>query len=119
MSNEISDAAQAAADKLKTEGFQPMYTVISSQEYIYRGITRQEWRDLLDRQNQKLAEAGEDAVKAAAIKEDEMENLVKVGLAYPVLSSNTQVGAGVIQSLADAILLESGFAGPEVEPVRL
>jgi hypothetical protein len=119
MTNEISKEAQAAADKAKVDGHQPMYTVISAQEYVYRGITRAEWRDLLDRQNTKIADAGEDPVKVASIKEDEMENLVKAGLIYPDFEDNMKVGAGVVQSLADAVLLESGFAGPEVEPVRL
>ena len=119
MTNEISKEAQAAADAAKEQGFQPLYTVISNQEYIYRGITRSEWRELLDRQNKNIADSGEDPVKIAAIKEDEMENLVKMGLIYPELDSEAQIGAGVVQSLADAVLLESGFAGPEVEPVRL
>ena len=119
MTNKISKEAQAAADAAKEQGFQPMYTLISNQEYVYRGITRAEWRELLDRQNVKVAEVGEDPVKIASIKEDEMENLVKAGILFPDLSDGTQFGAGVVQSLADAILLESGFAGPEVEPVRL
>ena len=119
MTNKISKEAQAAANAAKEQGFQPMYTTISTREYVYRGITRAEWRELLDRQNTNIAEAGEDPVKIAAIKEDEMENLVKTGLLYPELNDKAQIGAGVIQSLADAVLLESGFAGPEVEPVRL
>ena len=119
MTTKISKKAQAAADAAKSDGFQPMYTMISNQEYVYRGVTRSEWRELLDRQNKKILEAGEDPVKVASIKEDEMENLVKAGLIYPELGDDSQVGAGIIQSLADAVLLESGFAGPEVEPVRL
>jgi len=119
MTNKISKEAQAAADAAKEQGFQPMYTLISNQEYVYRGITRSEWRELLDRQNKNIADVEEDPVKVAAIKEDEMENLVKTGLLYPDLGDGAQIGAGVIQSLADAVLLESGFAGPEVEPVRL
>jgi hypothetical protein len=119
MTDGISAEVQAAADKAKAQGFQPVYVKISGQEYLYRGVTRQEWRDLLQRQNQKIAAADEDLVKIAAIKEDEMEELVKTALMYPSLPANGSIGAGVVQSLADAVLLESGFAGPEMEPVRL
>jgi hypothetical protein len=118
MSETVSKEAKKAAADAKTEGFQPMYVKISGNEYVYRGVTRQEWRDLLQRQNLKIAESGEDAVKIAAIKEDEMEELVKASLIYPT-EVNDNIAAGVVQSLADAVLLESGFAGPEMEPVRL
>lgn len=118
MSNTVSKEAKEAAEEAKAEGFQPMYVKISGQEYVYRGVTRQEWRDLLQRQNVRIAEAGEDAVKIAAIKEDEMEELVKASLVFPVEIAEN-MPAGVVQSLADAVLLESGFAGPEMEPVKL
>ena len=114
-----SKEAKSAADKAKEDGFQPMYTVVAGQEFVFRGVTRSEWRELLDRRNAKVQEAGEDPVKQAAIQEDEMEHLCQIATIFPSEFDNEKMGAGTVQALSDAILIESGFAGPEVEPVRL
>jgi len=115
---EISKAAGDAAAKAKEAGFAPIYTKIAGQEYVYRAVTRKEWREILAARNAKLIAAGEDLAAQSVIQEDEMEGLVAMTLLYPTFNPDT-IPAGTVQSLSDSVLMESGFAGPDMEAVRL
>lgn len=114
----ISEEAREVAKQLKEAGYEPMLTRIAGKEYVYRGVTRKEWREILDARNKKLVAAGEDLVKQAEIEENGIEELAKLCVAYPSMDISKQP-AGVYQALSDAILLESGFTGPQIEPIRL
>ncbi|RMG69778.1 MAG: hypothetical protein D6710_08305 [Nitrospirae bacterium] len=119
MDHKVSEQAQAAADRLKEQGYTPVYTVIAGQEFVFRPITRAEWRELIRRRNQQAAEAGDNQIAIAEIQEDSAEEFTKMAVVYPENFDVSKAPAGIVNSLSDAILLESGFAGPDVEPVKL
>jgi peptidyl-tRNA hydrolase len=112
----ISVEARAAADIAKSEGKEPCFIVAANRQFVYRPLGRKEWRHQLKAQNEKIAAAGDDIVSIAEIKEDAKEEMVKSALIYTEV---TDLPAGVVEVLADAILLESGFGPPESEPIRL
>jgi hypothetical protein len=114
----LSDIAKAEAKSAKKAGFAPSYLRIGGREFLYRALGRKEWREQIKAQNVKIVDAGEDHVLIAEIKEDAKEDMVKAGLLWTELG-DSEMPAGTIEMLADAILLESGFGPPESEPVRL
>jgi hypothetical protein len=113
LTKEVSEIVQ----KAKTEGFQPVLVTIAGVQYIFRPVTRKEWRELLIRRHNKALAAKEDPLKLAEIQQDEMESLVNTCLLHPKLTENCP--AGVIESLSDSILVESGFQATDTEPIKL
>lgn len=114
----LSEEAKAALKKIKAEGHRPSYIIIANQEYIYRGINRKEWREIVSKRNQRIVEAGEDQAMIAEIQEDEVELITSMCLLYPEFALNS-IGAGTVQHLADLVLFEAGFGGPDVQAVKL
>ncbi len=112
----ITPEAKAAADKAKENGIQPSFIVAANRQYVYRPLGRKEWRTQLRVQNEKIAAAGEDLVAIAEIKEDAKEEMVQSAILY---QEGDQLPAGIVEMLADAILIESGFGPPDSEPIRL
>jgi hypothetical protein len=114
---EISKEVKTKAAELKKEGIQPVYITIAGKEYLYRYLTRSEWRQYQGSLNEKMANAETD-VQKSAISEMGLEDICSLGLLYPELDLE-KIGAGVINTLADNILFESGFGGPDIEPQQL
>jgi len=114
----VSAEVQAAADKAKEEGLEVVYTRIAGKEFLFRPVDRSEWRQLISRRNKLLMDAGEDQAKAVEIQEDEMEELVRSCLLFPEVEVE-KLRAGVVGTLGDQIMFESGFGGADIEPVRL
>ena len=114
----VSKEAKTAADEAKKSGFKPMYVVVAGAEYVYRGVTRKEWRLHLEERNSLLKEAEQDEVRQAEIQEEAMESIVGIALIFPEFNKDT-FPAGAIQTLSDNILLASGFGGPDIDPVEL
>ena len=114
----VNPEAQKALDDAKALGLRPSYIIIANQEYIYRGINRKEWREIVSKRNNAIIDADEDQVKIADIQEDEVEFITSLCLLYPEYDTNT-IGAGTVQHLADLVLFEAGFGGPEIEAVKL
>lgn len=132
----VSKKAQAAATAAKKTGVRPVYVTISGREYVYRGMTRGEWADLrrdisaiMAKLQTELAPVEGDAPKVVAekvaklevamgdLRENEMEKVVALAKVY--YENEEGMGAGVVETLTDLIMQESGFGGPELEPVRL
>ena len=113
-----SEEAGVALENAKAQGFSPAYVRIGGKEFVYRGITRREWREIVTQRNQSIIDAGEDQVAIADIQENEVEIITEKCLLYPEFALDT-IGAGSVQHLADLILFESGFGGPDIEAVKL
>lgn len=113
-----SKEAKAAITAGKKEGKAPLFMTVAGREFVFRAVTRSEWRSLVASRNQKLLEAGEDQAKVVEVQEDEVEELVKLCLLYPAFDLDS-LGAGVVQHVADAILYDAGFGGPDIQAVRL
>lgn len=113
-----SEEAAAAITKAKEQGYSPAYVRIGGKEFIYRGITRKEWREIVTKRNQSIIDAGENQVAIADIQENEVETIADKCLMYPEFALD-KIGAGSVQHLADLILFESGFGGPDIEAVKL
>lgn len=118
MRPKLSEEAQKALDVAKEKGLRPSYIIIANQEYIYRGINRKEWREIVSKRNNAIMAAEEDQVKIADIQEDEVELIAGLCLVYPEYDINT-IGAGTVQHLADLVLFEAGFGGPDIQAVKL
>jgi len=113
----LSEKAKEAIDQAKEQKIDTLYTRIAGREYIYRPITRKEWRTLRERMAARTKEAEDNPEILALIKEEELESLVELARVY--YENNDTMYAGVIDTLSDAILLSSGFGGVEFDPVRL
>jgi hypothetical protein len=114
--NNISEGAQAAADKAKEEGFEPMFIIVAGQQFVYRPMSRKEWRQHLKKQNVAIKAAEEDQTAIFEVQEDAKESLVEFALIY---QESKVMPAGAVEILSDAILIESGFGPPDTEPIRL
>jgi hypothetical protein len=115
---ELSKEVKAALDTIKKEGHRASYVTIANQEYIYRGINRKEWREIVSKRNQRIVEAGEDQAMIAEIQEDEVELITSMCLLYPEFALES-IGAGTVQHLADLVLFEAGFGGPDIQAVKV
>jgi len=113
---ELSTPATEAANKAKDNGQDPQFLVIGGKEYIYRGLTRKEWRKQVKKQNQQVVDAGEDVVKVSEIQEDAKEELVNLCVIY---KKDKEFSPGAVETLAEAILVASGFGPPDTDPVAL
>lgn len=114
---ELTQEVKIIVEKAKSEGFQPVLISIAGTDYIFRPVTRKEWRELLVRRHNKAMAAKDDPLKLSEIQQDEMESLVNTCLLHPKLDEKCP--AGVIESLSDSILIESGFQPAENEPIKL
>lgn len=115
---EASEDALAEIEKHKKAGYEPVYLRVSSIEFLYRSLGRKEWRKQIRTQNEAIVEAKDDLIKIAEAKEDAKEDLVASALLWQS-TKRTDLPAGAIEVLSDAILLESGFGPPETDPVKL
>jgi hypothetical protein len=114
----IPAALKEAVDAAKASGYEVEMATVARKEYAYRPIKRSEWKALLRKRNEGLIKAGTDELLKAEIMEEEFEYLLSTCLVYtPVPVEN--LPAGVVQTLADAILAMSGFGGLDSAPIRL
>lgn len=120
--DEVDGASKAVLEAVKTlkeEGWDPTYVKIAGREYLYRAITRKEWRDILISRNKRFAEAEGDENKILEINEDEQDKLVQMATLFPLNFDVSKAPAGVISTLSDSILIESGFNGIDMAPEKL
>ena len=114
-----SPEANSAVKAAKANGINPVFITIAGGTYIYKTITRKEWRQLRKDMQAKLVEAGEDEEKLLDVKEDELLKLLNLAKVYYQEGNIDDLPAGVVDSLADSILISSGFGGAEIEPIKL
>jgi len=113
----VSDAAKAAAENAKAEGYEPLYTKIAGKEFVYRALERAEWRALVKARNQSM-EAAKTDLEKAEVAEQELEEILKVCLVYSSQPIE-KLPAGSIQAVCEMIMADSGFAGPEIQTIKL
>jgi len=115
---DLSEAARKAILTAKEAGYEPVFTKISGKEFVYKPVTRKQWRELRTRMSEAASKIDQDDDLAAAeLREEELERLVRMCEVYYENSENLY--AGTVDSLSDSILLSSGFGGAEVDPIRL
>lgn len=114
----LSEEAEAALEAIKKTHRAVNYVIIANQEYIYRGINRKEWREIVSERNKRIVEAEEDQAAIAEIQEDEVELITSKCLLYPEFALD-DIGAGTVQHLADLVLFEAGFGGPDIQAVKM
>ena len=112
-----TDAIDSSATA-KEKGQAPVYMRVANIEFLYRSLSRKEWRKQSKEQNVSITEAGEDLVQIAEVREDAKEKMVKLATIWSS-HKGKDLPAGAIEVLADLILLESGFGPPESEPLRM
>lgn len=118
INKQVSEAVALKAEEFKKLGFEVTYTKIAGREFLFRPIVRSEWKLLLKKRNEAMKLVQDDDVKKAEVLEQELENLLSVSLLYPKDNLDT-IPAGAIQTLADAVMVASGFAGVDTEPIKL
>ena len=119
MSNvQISEAAKLAVETNKQKGIEVHFAKVAGKEYLFKPINRAEWKILLKKRNEAMQQAGDDELKKAEVLEQELESLLSIALLYSA-DPIENVPAGAVQSICDAIMVESGFTGLESEPIKL
>jgi TPP-dependent 2-oxoacid decarboxylase len=116
---------QETIDGLKAEGFKVYSATISGTKYIYRNISRAEYRTLQDELAQEAkkyrnasTEEQEDA--SIEIREQAEERLVLTTIVDPELSQSRleKLPAGIVTTLSELVMKCSAF-GIDVEPEEL
>ena len=115
----IPQEVKEASEKAKAEGLTPYWLSINSYSFVYRPITRKEWKTITRDQNKEILEADEDLEKQLDIKNHYTELLVKNCLVYSDISVDESFGAGYVDTLFEAILVDSGFGQPDQPSIRL
>ena len=108
-----SSNVQEAAEQAKKDGFRPYCVSINGQNFVYRPIKRSEWKGLTRRQNTELIDAQEDPIKLTEIKEKYIEEIVQMCVLWSEVPVDDNLGAGYVETLSDAILIDSGFGQPD------
>lgn len=114
----LSEAVRTAAEEAKAKGIEVHFVKIAGKEYLFKTINRLEWKILLKKRNEAMQKAGEDELKKAEVLEQELESLLEVALIYSA-DKLESIPAGAVQTVCDAIMMASGFAGLESEPIKL
>jgi hypothetical protein len=120
---------QKLVDQAKKAGHRVFSTSIAGKAYIYRSISRAEFRELQKivlsetAQLREIESPEEFELKSAEVKDRNEDRLVAMGLVHPVAESeldiaNVASAAGVVTTLSDLIMTASGF-GAELEPTEL
>ena len=114
--NQEKAKIQEAAETAKEQGFQPMLIHLGPNKtaYVYRGLTRQEWRQLV--KEQPINEQN-----MLGAKEELEEKIVRLAVIHPVMTDQavSTIPGGIISSLSDLIMQASGFGPIEEEPTAL
>ena len=118
MESEMKTEMEGVIDHVKAEGYTVASVPVGGTTYVFRAVTRSEWRKLLSERAGMLKDVGEDPGKMLEIQENESERLVDMCVVYPKINASNML-AGAVVSLSDQILLLSGFGGPDLEAKRL
>jgi len=117
--NMLPEDVKEAAEKAKADGFRPYWITLNGVSFVYRPIKRKEWRELTRAQNKELVASQEDPLELAEIKAKYVEEIVKMCVLWSELPIDDNLGAGYVETLSDAILIDSGFGSPDVPSVEV
>jgi len=113
-------ALDSAIANAKANGCRVMKAVIDDKEYIYRSLTRKEWKTLQDEALAALDGVEEVTTKMAVENKDNSEDsLVSAAVLYPDTASMLGWPAGIAPRLADLISKISGFDEAEIQTEEL
>ena len=112
---EITDAVEGA----KKAGLRPYWIMLNGFHFIYRPINRKEWREMTRSQNKEMLAAQDDTEKQVDIKNEYTEKTVIQCLIYSDIPVDDSLGAGYVDTLFDAILVDSGFGQPDMPSVNM
>lgn len=110
---------QKALAQFKSQGVQPHVIPIAGEYFMYRTIKRSEWRELQREQAQRAKSSDENATQAMLQTMWEEALVFRCSL-FPKIAQENYMSfdAGVISTMADAILFSSGF-NQETIPLKL
>lgn len=115
----LPEGVREAADKAKKEGLRPYWVTLNGISFVYRPIKRKEWRELTRKQNKELIDVGEDQLALAEIKSKYVEEIVGMCVLWSEIPVDDNLGAGYVETLSDAILIDSGFGTPDVPSIEV
>lgn len=116
--------AVVVVEKAKAMGAKPYTVQLGDDFYVYRSLSRFEYRtlsmDLAKQAAAIMSEADDQNSGKILIQMKTEEAIVKKACLYPPMDemSIKETQAGVIETLHNAIMMSSGF-GQEVIPVKL
>lgn len=116
--------AVAIVENAKANGAKPYTVQIGDDFYVYRSLSRFEYKQLsmdMAKQAASLMAQAEDPNSGKLMVQMKTEEMiVKKACIYPAMDDMLikEVPAGVIETLHNAIMMSSGF-GQEVIPVKL
>jgi hypothetical protein len=108
-----------ACEKAKSSGYIPYWLIVNGYSFVYRPVNRKEWREFSRDQNRELMAAADDSELHVEIKNQYTEKLVKECLLYSEIPVDDTCGAGYVDTLFDAILVDSGFGQPDMASIRV
>lgn len=116
--------AVAIAEQAKAAGANPYTVQIGDDFYVYRTLSRFEYKaltmDLAKQASSIMSQAEDPNSGKILIQMKTEEAIVKKGCLYPKLDDLEikEIAAGIIETLHNSIMMSSGF-GQEVIPVKL
>lgn len=123
MSN-IVESSKATIEALKKEGYSVAQIKIAGRPYIYRSVTRAEYRSMQEYIAKEYAAlnlkndtepSDEDKLKIEQIREDSEYKLASECIIYPEKLRLDNMPAGDLAVIVDSIMQLSGF-GSDIEP---
>jgi len=110
---QLPEEAKEVVERAKAAGKRPYWVVINGITFVYRPVTRREWRNLMREQNEALSKTIDDPVGQLEVKNDYTELTVKTCMIWSEVPIDDDLGAGYVDSLCEAVLVDSGFGPPD------
>lgn len=115
----IPEDIKKAVNSAKENNQRPYWIMLNGFNFIYRPITRKEWRDITRAQNKEMIAAQDDSERQVDIKNEYTEKTVTQCLLYSDVPVDDTLGAGYVDTLFDAILVDSGFGQPDMPSIDM
>jgi len=114
----MEDQVKKIVEENKASGYSVVLIKIDLCEYIFRSISRGEWRKILSARYARLKGKEKDPLAMLESQEFESEEIAQSCTLYPIVNFD-KLPAGVVLKLSDEILRLSSFEEEQLEVKRL